>query len=1126
MILMGTCSLLASVPTDWGNARRDVFKMVSTEVGDLSELSEVIGGGAAADHCGSILESGNMKHTDAEYANHADSSRHKCSVTPAMIKVQTGSEMREETYKEGMGKPVLSYVFVLLSLLAGKKSEGKVPDSFLPVGNGDTRNPVSDDGSSPPIILQQPLQYFGNAYDQIFVNNNGQITFTEPMYSYSPILKSKTDVIAPIWTDLDNRRGGTISYRVESSSAALAKVTDLVNEYFPGATFIATSAFVATWDSVPYYDAEGAVTVQVILAYNAHRTFILFNYGEIGSTVQNWMAGYYTMDSVHSFSIPVKTASELYTNSNINVSGHWSFKVDGSPILPSSFIDPDDVEILNPTANNGSSGAISLLQPFRYFGRTYHQIFVNSNGYLTFTEQLATFNPFLISRSDVIAPLLTQLDNRNGGTITYKVDTGSVMLDKVKTWVNQYFPNIPFVATSVFVATWSTVPYSSGGGVVNFQVVLAYNVHRSFILINYGDVARTGQTWQAGYKTEDGVNNFVIAANSTQELSSRSNVNVTSRWCFPVDGAAILPANFLPFGKGEMITPRLDNGSSEGILLQMPFKFFGRSYNQTFVSNNGLLTFTEAVSDCIPFLHSGRDLIAPLWTHVDIRKGGTVSYRQDTSSDVLAQVTSAVKQNYPNITFAALSAFVATWDSVPYYSGEGAATFQVVLVSSVQRSFILINYGNITHTDQTWLAGYDTADSVNSFTIPVSNASDLSYSSNTNVNGCSSFHVDGSPNLPKNFLTSGDEVVVNPTANNGSSDAISLQQPFKFFGRVYSRIFVNSNGYLTFTEPLSVTNPIVASGRDVIAPLWTHLDSKRGGTISYKEYSSSSLLAQVTAAVNRYFPSVPFAATSVFVATWDNVPYYDGGGVATFQVLLAYNVHRSFILMYYGDVAGTVQTWQAGYRTEDGVNNFVIAANSTQELSSRSNVNVTSRWCFPVDGAASLPANFLPFGKGEMITPRLDNGSSEGILLQMPFKFFGRSYNQTFVSNNGLLTFTEAVSDCIPFLHSGRDLIAPLWTHVDIRKGGTVSYRQDTSSDVLAQVTSAVKQNYPNITFAALSAFVATWDSVPYYSGEGAATFQVVLVSSVQRSFILINYGNITHTDQTWLVSGRRSQYK
>jgi hypothetical protein len=32
--------------------------------------------------------------------------------------------------------------------------------------------------------------------------------------------------------------------------------------------------------------------------------------------------------------------------------------------------------------------------------------------------------------------------------------------------------------------------------VASFQVVLAYNVHRSFILIYYGDVTETGQPWQ------------------------------------------------------------------------------------------------------------------------------------------------------------------------------------------------------------------------------------------------------------------------------------------------------------------------------------------------------------------------------------------------------------------------------------------------------------------------------------------------------------------------------------------------------------------------------------------------------------------------------------------------------
>ncbi len=33
-------------------------------------------------------------------------------------------------------------------------------------------------------------------------------------------------------------------------------------------------------------------------------------------------------------------------------------------------------------------------------------------------------------------------------------------------------------------------------------------------------------------------------------------------------------------------------------------------------------------------------------------------------------------------------------------------------------------------------------------------------------------------------------------------------------------------------------------------------------------------------------------------------------------------------------------------------------------------------------------------------------------------------------------------------------------------------------------------------------------------------TFQVVLVSNGDRSFILINYGDIAETSQAWLVSG------
>uniref|UniRef100_A0A8C1TEU1 NIDO domain-containing protein n=1 Tax=Cyprinus carpio TaxID=7962 RepID=A0A8C1TEU1_CYPCA len=251
-----------------------------------------------------------------------------------------------------------------------------------------------------------------------------------------------------------------------------------------------------------------------------------------------------------------------------------------------------------------------------------------------------------------------------------------------------------------------------------------------------------------------------------------------------------LPANFLPFGNGEIVTPRLENGSSEAITLQLPFKFFGRTHNQTFVNNNGHLTFTEPLSDYIPLLNSGRDIIAPLWTQLDNRRGGTISCREDRSSAVLALVTAAIDRYFPNITFVATSAFVATWDSVPYQNGEGV-TFQVVLVSNVHRSFILINYGDIAETEQMWQAGYSTLDSLHSFTIPVTSAPELSSSSNINVNGRRSFHVDGSPNLPTNFLASGAGDRVNPPAEDGSSDVIFLQQPFKYFGRTYNQIFVS-----------------------------------------------------------------------------------------------------------------------------------------------------------------------------------------------------------------------------------------------------------------------------------------------------------------------------------------------
>ncbi|XP_039511368.1 uncharacterized protein LOC120466815, partial [Pimephales promelas] len=851
-----------------------------------------------------------------------------------------------------MGKPVTFYVVAMLFLHASDMTTAQA--NFVPFGHGDVVNPISDDGSSEAIYLQQPFKYFGRVYNQIYVNNNGHLTFTQPLSAFVPYLNTGIDIIAPLWTDLKNVNGGTISYREDTSSAVLEQVTEAVHQYFPNVPFTASSAFVATWDRVPYYTGGGSATFQVVLVSNGERSFILINYGDIAETGQVWLAGYDTVDSVNSFTLPAASAPELSSSSNINVDGRWSFRVDESAYT--NFLPFGDGDIVNPISDDGSSEAIYLQQPFKYFGRVYNQIYVNNNGHLTFTQPLSAYVPYLNAGIDIIAPLWTDLKNVNGGTISYREDTSSAVLEQVTEAVHQYFPNVTFTASSAFVATWDSVPYITGGGSVTFQVVLASNGERSFILINYGDIAETGQIWLAGYDTVDSVNSFTIPAASAPELSSSSNINVDGRWSFRVDRSAY--SNFLPFGDGDVVNPISDDGSSEAIYLQQPFKYFGRVYNQIYVNNNGHLTFTQPLSAYVPYLNAGIDIISPLWTDLNNVNGGTISYREDTSSAVLAQVTEAVHQYFPNVTFTASSAFVATWDSVPYITGGGSVTFQVVLASNGERSFILINYGDIAETGQIWLAGYDTVDSVNSFTIPAASAPELSSSSNINVDGRWSFRVDGS--AYSNFLPFGDGDMVNPISDDGSSEAIYLQQPFKYFGRVYNQIYVNNNGHLTFTQPLSAYVPYLNAGIDIIAPLWTDLFNVNGGTISYREDTSSAVLEQVTEAVHQYFPNVTFTASSAFVATWDSVPYITGGGSVTFQVVLASNGERSFILINYGDIAETGQIWLAGYDTVDSVNSFTIPAASAPELSSSSNINVDGRWSFRVDRSAYT--NFLPFG--------------------------------------------------------------------------------------------------------------------------------------------------------------------
>ncbi|XP_051524017.1 uncharacterized protein LOC127423605 [Myxocyprinus asiaticus] len=451
---------------------------------------------------------------------------------------------------------------------------------------------------------------------------------------------------------------------------------------------------------------------------------------------------------------------------------------------------------------------------------------------------------------------------------------------------------------------------------------------------------------------------------------------------------SLTPEIFYPFGStagDAQVNVNGDVGSSL-VSLSSPFMFFGRSLNQIYVNNNGLLTFQSALVEGNPSsfpANSNEDFIAPLWTDLDDYGIGVFSYQQYTNGNVLTRASQDIHQHFPDLSLSATLVFVATWD---FATGPGYL-FQVVLISGSKFSFILMNYGDCAVPSQPVQAGYDTVKSTHFFVIPGSNNTSyipqLKNTSNVNVPGRWAFRVDGLDIFYPFGSTAGDtEVYVN---GDEASQSVVLSSPFMFFGQTFSQIFVNNNGLLTFMNSLPEANPYTfpaSRSEAFIAPLWTDLDDYGLGVFSYNQYTNGSVLTRATQDVNQYFPDLSFTASWVFVATWDFVetwnrtiynyhlnPSFQG---YLFQVVLMSGSDFSFILMNYGDCAVPSQPVQAGYDTVNSTHYFVIPGSNNAsyipQLKNTSNVNVPGRWAFRLDGIQKYNIIGLQVGLTSLIS--------------------------------------------------------------------------------------------------------------------------------------------------------------
>ncbi|MFN9933886.1 MAG: nidogen-like domain-containing protein [Cyanobacteriota bacterium] len=198
-----------------------------------------------------------------------------------------------------------------------------------PSGYGEQFLPRNDDGSTSELPLPFELDFYGTTYSSFWVNNNGNVTFTGPLSSYTPdaFPGAPRPMLAPWWADVDTRNIGS----------------DVVYFTAPNA-----DTMVVTWPNVGYYNsqADKLNSFQLVIqrtpgdtsgAFTAQYRYESLSWttgsasggsGGLGGTPA--VAGYDAGDDENFFMLPgSRTGAVLDVQNSSNVSaetpGLWQF---------------------------------------------------------------------------------------------------------------------------------------------------------------------------------------------------------------------------------------------------------------------------------------------------------------------------------------------------------------------------------------------------------------------------------------------------------------------------------------------------------------------------------------------------------------------------------------------------------------------------------------------------------------------------------------------------------------------------------------------------------------------------------------------------------------------------------
>ena len=155
-------------------------------------------------------------------------------------------------------------------LMSGRDSDGLLYPNVGP----------NDDLSSALQSLGFSFEFFGNTYTDFYINNNGNITFDNPLGRFLPTgFPSPTPIVAPFWADVDTR--------TDTAGAAGGEVQMSTGVSVRGNPFVQVD-----WIDVGYFDRtdagnnDGRNTFSLYIEDDPVGDIVVFDYGSL-----NWSTG-------------------------------------------------------------------------------------------------------------------------------------------------------------------------------------------------------------------------------------------------------------------------------------------------------------------------------------------------------------------------------------------------------------------------------------------------------------------------------------------------------------------------------------------------------------------------------------------------------------------------------------------------------------------------------------------------------------------------------------------------------------------------------------------------------------------------------------------------------------------